>query len=430
MNSKLEKLGNNTVKLEITVPAKNFQEALVKAYNKNVGKFNIPGFRKGKAPMAIIERYYGTGVFYEDAVNFICDETYPKAVEENNIKPVDYPEIDIVQLGKDVDFIYTAKVTVKPEVKLGEYKGIEVKKIEYPVTDEDVDAEINSMREKNARIMPKEDGKIENGDIAVIDFEGFIDGTAFEGGKGENYELTIGSGTFIPGFEEQLIGAGAGETVDVNVTFPEDYREESLKGKPALFKVTVKEIKFKELPELDDEFVKDVSEFNTLDELKADIRQKHQEANASRAKREYEDEVVKKAVEAAEVDIPDIMVEKEIDYMLKDLDYRLRYQGLNIERYTEIMGTTKEALRNDFKEIAANRVKTNLVLEAIAKAENIKVSDEDIEKRAEEIAKYYGSKDIEKMKQTILKAEKSIIEDELVNNKVIEFLASSSKTIE
>lgn len=429
MNAKVEKLENNKVKLEITVPMQDFQEALKKSYNKNVGKFNIPGFRKGKAPMAIIEKYYGIGVFYEDAVQFVCDDTYPKAIEDNNITPVDYPEIDIVQIGKDKDFIYTATVTVKPEVKLGEYKGVEAKKIEYKVTDEDINAKLDLMKDKNARILTKE-GKIEKGDIATIDFEGFIDGVAFEGGKADNYQLTIGSGTFIPGFEDQLVGAAAGDTVDVNVTFPEDYHEESLKGKPALFKVTIKEVKFKQLPELDDEFAKDVSEFDTLEELKQDIKKKLEEENAERAKREYEDEVLNKVVEAAEVDIPEVMIQKEIDYMMSDLNYRLKYQGLDIKKYAELLGTTIESLRDEFKEAAQKRVKSNLVLEAIAKAEGIDASEEEIDKKAEEMAKYYGSKDVDKMKEAILATEKTIIKEEIVNNKVIDFVVDCSKPVE
>lgn len=429
MNAKVEKLENNKVKLEITVPMQDFQEALKKSYNKNVGKFNIPGFRKGKAPMAIIEKYYGIGVFYEDAVQFVCDDTYPKAIEDNNITPVDYPEIDIVQIGKDKDFIYTATVTVKPEVKLGEYKGVEAKKIEYKVTDEDINAKLDLMKDKNARILTKE-GKIEKGDIATIDFEGFIDGVAFEGGKADNYQLTIGSGTFIPGFEDQLVGAAAGDTVDVNVIFPEDYHEESLKGKPALFKVTIKEVKFKQLPELDDEFAKDVSEFDTLEELKQDIKKKLEEENAERAKREYEDEVLNKVVEAAEVDIPEVMIQKEIDYMMSDLNYRLKYQGLDIKKYAELLGTTIESLRDEFKEAAQKRVKSNLVLEAIAKAEGIDASEEEIDKKAEEMAKYYGSKDVDKMKEAILATEKTIIKEEIVNNKVIDFVVDCSKPVE
>lgn len=430
MNTKVERAEGNVVNLEINVPKEKFNEAIKKAYKKNVGKFNIPGFRKGKAPMTIIEKQYGEGVFYEDAIEMVCDETYPEAIKENEISPVDYPSIDIVQIGKDVDFIYTAKVTVKPEVKLGQYKEVEVNKVEYPVTDDDVNAELNSMREKNARIITVQDGAIQNGNIAVIDYEGFIDNAPFEGGKGENYELTIGSGTFIPGFEEQLIGAKAGESKDVNVSFPEDYHVENLKGKPAVFKVTVKEIKVKELPELDDELAKDVSEFDTLDELKAHIRAKQEENNNLRAKREFENQVVTKAVEASEVEIPEVMVDREVDYMVKDLDNRLKYQGMDIQKYTEMMGVTIDAIKNDFKEMAKTRVKTNLVLEAIAKAENITASDEDVDKRAEELAAMYGTKDTQKMKESILNTQTEIIKEELVNNMVIDFLVSSSKEME
>lgn len=430
MNTKVEKIENNLVKVEVTLSNEKFNEALKKSYNKNVKKFNIPGFRKGKAPKHIIEKFYGEGVFFEDAAEMLIDETYPEAIKESNISPVDYPKVDIVQIGKDMEFIYTADVTVKPEVKLGEYKKVEVKKVEYTVTDDDINSQIDSMREKNARLLNKENGTVENGDIAIIDFEGFIDEKPFEGGKGESFELTIGSKTFIPGFEEQLIGIKAGESKDVEVTFPEDYQAEELKGKPAVFKVKVNEIKFKEVPELDDEFVKDVSEFDTLDELKADLRKKAEETNRIREKQEYEDLVVEKVVGACEIDIPEAMVNREIDYMVKDLDYRLRYQGLDIEKYANIMGITVDKIREDFKEIAAKRVRTNLVLEAVAKAENIAASDEDIEKKAEEIAKQYGSEDISKIKEKILNTQKEIIADELVNNKVIEFLAEASKEIE
>lgn len=429
MNTKVERIENNVVKIEVTVPAENFKEALKKSYEKNVSRFSVPGFRKGKAPMAIIEKFYGEGVFYEDAINFIVEETYPKAVEENDIHPVDYPELDIVQIGKDVDFIYTARVTVKPEVKLGQYKGLEATKISYLVTDEDVEAEINMLKEKNARIINKENGTIEKGDIVVIDFEGFIDNTPFEGGKAENYELVIGSGTFIPGFEDQLVGAKVGETVDVNVTFPEDYHAENLKGKPALFKVTIKDIKVKEYPVVDDEFAKDVSEFETLEELKADIRKRIQEENDKRAKMELEDQLIGKVVSASEVEIPEAMINQEIDYMVKDMDYRLRYQGLNIDQYIEMMGITMETLRNDLKEVATNRVKTSLVLEAIAKAENITATEEEIESRAEELAKRYGVKDIERMKKAILDSQRALIAEEIVNNKVIDFVVSESKII-
>lgn len=430
MNTKVEKIENNVVKVEVTIPSEKFNETLKKSYNKNAKKFNIPGFRKGKAPLQIIEKFYGEGVFFEDAAEMIIDETYPEAIKENNISPVDYPKVDIVQIGKDMDFIYTADVTVKPEVKLGEYKGVEVKKVEYTVNDDDINSQLDSMREKNARLLTKENSAVENGDIAVIDFEGFIDEKPFEGGKGENFELTIGSKTFIPGFEEQLIGVKAGESKNVKVNFPEDYQAEELKGKPAVFKVNVNEIKYKEIPELDDEFAKDVSEFDTLDELKADLRKKAEEANKVREKQEYEDKVIEKVVEACEIDIPNAMVEREIDYMVRDLDYRLKYQGLDIEKYANIMGITVDKIREDFKEIAAKRVRTNLILEAVAKAENITASDEDIEKKAEEIAKQYGSEDISKIKEKIISTQKEIIAEELVNNKVIDFLVEGSKEIE
>lgn len=429
MNTKVEKIENNVVKLEVTVSAEKFNDAVKKAYKKNANKFNVPGFRKGKTPLSVVEKYYGDSVFFEDAINIVCDDTYPNAVEENKISPVDYPEIDVVQIGKDVDFIYTAKVVVKPEVKLGDYKGIEVKKVEYPVTDEDVEEQLNVMREKNARIINKEDGKVEDGDIAVIDFEGFVDGVAFEGGKGENYELTIGSGSFIPGFEDQVKGASINETVDVNVTFPEDYREESLKGKPALFKVKINEIKYKELPELDDEFAKDVSEFATLDELKDDLKKKQAETNALREKKDFEDEAVKAVVNNATIDLPHVMIDREIDYMIKDLDYRLRYQGLELEQYVQLMGITVDALKEDFHEVAEAKVRTNLVLEAIAKAENIFATDEEVDAKAEEIAKQYGAKDAEKLKASIMASEKAIIEEEIVNNKVVDFLVKESKEI-
>ncbi|KRQ86142.1 Trigger factor [Caloramator mitchellensis] len=429
MNTKVEKIENNVVKIEVTVPAETFKAAMKKSYEKNAARFSVPGFRKGKAPMSVIEKYYGEGVFYEDAINFAVEETYPKAIEENNITPVDYPELDVIQIGKDIDLIYSAKVTVKPEVKLGQYKGVEASKISYLVTDEDVESEINMLKEKNARIITKENGTIEKGDTAVIDFEGFIDGTPFEGGKGENYELVIGSGTFIPGFEDQLVGAKTGETVDVNVTFPEDYHAEELKGKPALFKVTVHEIKAKEYPVVDDEFAKEVSEFDTLDELKADLRKKLEEQNGERAKREFEDQVIAKVVESSEVEIPEAMVNQEIDYMIKDMDYRLRYQGLNIDQYTQMMGITMDHLRSDLKEMATSRVKTGLVLEAIAKAENITATEEEINERAEEIAKRYGTKDVEKMKSAILESQRTLIAEEIVNNKVIDLVVKKSNII-
>lgn len=429
MNTKVEKLEGNIVKLEVTIPVENFQKAVQKAYKKNGAKYSVPGFRKGKTPLHMLEKYYGDSLFFEDAVGDIYEETYPIAIDENELKPVDYPEIDIVQIGKDKEFIYTAKVTVKPEVALGEYKGIEVKKNVYNVTDEDVEVTLNAMRDKNARIVNKEDGAVENGDTAMINFEGFVDGVAFEGGKGEGYELVIGSGTFIPGFEEQLIGAKLEQELDVNVNFPEEYHSEDLKGKPALFKVKITAIKAKELPALDDEFVKDVSEFDTIDELKADIRKKQEATNADKAKKEFEDELLKKVSDAATVEIPQVMAEREIDYMIKDLDYRLQYQGLNIEKYVELIGSSMDAIRTDFNAIAFDKVKMNLVLEAIAKIEGITASEQELEDKAGEIATRYGSKDIDKMKAAILSTEKANLTEEIVNTKVVELLVNESKEI-
>jgi trigger factor len=426
MNIKAEKIEANVVKLEVTIPAEDFLAAMQKSYHKNLSKFNVPGFRKGKVPMAIVEKMYGPEVLFEDAAYIIYDDTYPKAIDEQNINPVDYPKLDIVQIEKGKDFIYTAEVTVKPEVKLGEYKGLEVEKVEYPVTDEAVDQQINAMRERNARIIEKT-GAVESGDIAVIDFEGFTDGVAFEGGKGTDYELTIGSNTFIPGFEDQLIGKTAGEDAEVNVTFPEDYQSEELKGKPAMFKVTVKAVKAKELPELDDEFAKDVSEFDTLEELKQDERKKLETANTEKAKKEYEDKVVEKAIEACEIDIPQAMIDREADYMLRDIDSRLQYQGLNVEKYAQILGTTVDDMKKQFNEPAAKNVRRSLVLEAIAKAEGVDATDDEIAVKAEEIAKQYKPEDAEKIKNQIITSQKDIIRDELVNNKVIELLVSSSK---
>lgn len=429
MDIKVEKLQANTVKMEITVPAERFVKAMQDAYRKNASKFNIPGFRKGKAPMAVIEKMYGPEVFFEDATNSIFEETYPTALNEKDVHPVDYPKLDIVQSEKGKDFIYTAEVTVKPEVELGEYKELEIEKASYPVSDEDIDAQVNATRERNSRMITKESAA-ENGDIVVIDFEGFVDGTAFEGGKATDHELTLGSGQFIPGFEEQLVGKSAGENVDVNVTFPAEYQAEELKGKAATFKVTVKSVKQKELPELNDEFAKDVSEFDTLDEYKADLRKKQEEANANRAKQEFEDAAVKKAVDNATIDLPHAMVDREIDYMVQDLDYRLKYQGLTVEKYMELTGSSMEKLRADFDEIATARVKTNLVLEAISKKENVEVSDEEIDTRAEEIAKQYNAEDFENTKKSILSAQKDIIKEEIANNKVRELIISTAKVKE
>ena len=339
MEAKMEKIDVNVVKFEVKVEANKFNEALTRAYKKNVKNFNVPGFRKGKVPMNVVKQYYGVGVLLEDAVNFAIDGSYSEVLKENNIIPVDYPKIDVVEVGEGKDFVYTAEVTVYPEVELGEYKGLSVEKKTYEVTEEEVAKKLKEMQEKNARVESKEEGTVENGNIAVIDFKGFVDGEAFQGGEGHDYSLEIGSKTFIDTFEEQLVGAKVNDTVEVNVTFPENYGKEELNGKPAKFEVTIKEIKVKELPELDDEFAKETSEFDTIAELKADITTKLEAANAERADREFEEAVINAVAENAKVEIPAVMVEKEVDKMVQNLQQRLQYQGLNFEQYFQFTGT-------------------------------------------------------------------------------------------
>lgn len=429
MNIKFEKVETNTVKLEVTVEAEKFNEAVKKAYAKNGKKYNVPGFRKGKAPMNLITKMYGEGVFYEDAINFCIEDTYPKALEEHDVHPVDYPEIDIVEIGSGKDLVYTAKVTVMPEVELGEYKGVEVKKVEYPVTEEDVMAQLKSMQEKNARVETKTEGTVENGDIAVIDFKGYIDGVAFEGGEGKGFSLEIGSKSFIDNFEEQLIGAAVGEKKEVKVTFPEQYGRDELNGKDAVFEVTVNEIKVKELPELDDEFAKDLSEFDTLEELKNDIKTKMEEANAEKAKREFEESVIYAACDNAKIDIPEVMIDKEIDGMLKDMETRLKYQGLDLETYYQYTGSNETKMREFMRDSAVKKIKSDLVLAEIAKAENIEVTDEELKTKAEEIAKQYGQEDIEKTVDLLLKAQGHLLKIDVTNEMVIKLLVDNCKTV-
>jgi len=427
MNVKVEKIETNVYKLEITVEAEKFNEAMNKSYKKNVNKFNIPGFRKGKAPMNIIKKFYGEAVLFDDAIDICCDETYPVALAESDIKPVDYPKIEIVQIGEGKDFVYTAAVTVKPEVELGEYKGVEVKKPEYQVMDAEIEAELVSMQDKNARITTKEEGTIEKGNIAVIDFKGFIDGVAFEGGTGSNYELEIGSGTFIDTFEDQLIGLAKGETKNVSVNFPEDYGKEDLNGKPAVFEVAVNEIKAKELPALDDEFAKEVSEFDTLDEYKNDIKTKLENYNKTRIEKEYENALLEAVAENAKVEIPAAMIEREIDGMIKDLEMRLKYQGLDLKTYYEYTNTTEEKARLFMREAAEKRVKTDLIIEKIAQVEKVEATEEELSAKANELAKQYGGKDIEKTAKMILDGQKQYLMTDVINEKVTKLLIDNSK---
>lgn len=427
MNVKFEKVEKNTVKLEVTVDAAKFAEAEKKAYAKNAKKFNIPGFRKGKAPMSFIKKMYGEGVFYEDTVNICCDETYPEALKQHDVKPVDYPSIDIVDIGVGKDLVYTATVTVMPEVELGQYKGLEVKKNEYTVSDEEVMEQLKATQQKNARIETKAEGTVEKGDIAVIDFKGFVDGVAFEGGEGKDFSLEIGSGSFIGDFEDQLIGTAKGEKKEVNVTFPENYGREDLNGKPALFEVTVNEIKVKELPVLDDEFAKETSEFETLEELKADTKKKMQDSNDEKAKREFEESVITAACDNAKVEIPNVIVEKEIDAMIRDMEMRLKYQGLDLKTYYEYTNSNEEKMRDYMRETAERKVKTDLVISEIAKAENVVVEESEIKTKAEELAKQYGGDDIEKTVDLLIKAQSEYIKMDITNEKVINMLVESAK---
>jgi len=395
---------------------------------KNVKKFNIAGFRKGKAPRKIIERHYGEAVFYEDAINIICPDAYDEAVKEHNLEPVDRPDIDIVDIESGKGLVFKAVVTVKPEVALGQYKGIEAEKKEYNVTDEEVDKEIETIREKNARLIDISDRPVKNGDITIIDFKGFVEDKQFAGGTSENYSLEVGSGQFIPGFEEQLVGAELGKEIDVNVQFPKEYNSEELAGKPALFKVTVKEIKEKQLAELDDEFAKDVSEFDTLDELKEDIRKKKEEQYKRLEKQQYEDEVINKAVENATVDIPEVMVDAQVRIMLRDFDYQLRYQGLNLEAYLKYMNMDIEKLKESYRDTAKSRVKSQLVLEKVAEVEGIAAAEEDLNAEIEKTAKHYNQ-DLEKFKKTLKEDEITYIKDGIVIQKAIDFLVDNSVAI-
>lgn len=421
--SNVEKLENNVVSFEFVVTADQFEDAIQKAYKKNVGKITIQGFRKGKAPRAIIERYYGKEVFYEDAINIALPDAYDKAVEENNLYPVDRPEVDVkgeIKAGSDI--VFTAKVTVKPEFELGEYKGVEVEGAHYAVTDDDVDAEIEKLRERNSRLVPVEDRPVQADDIANIDYEGFVDGVAFEGGKGEGFDLTIGSGQFIPGFEDQLIGKNAGEEFEINVKFPEEYHAEELKGKDAVFKVKINSIKFKELPELDDEFVQDVSEFETLDEFKKDTREKLTAANEEREKNENEHSVVDAVCANTQIDIPEAMINSQIDTMIRDMDMQLRYQGITLEQYMQFTGQTMDAVREQYKPEAEKSVKTTLVLEKVADVENFEITDEDVENEYNRICEENGMKPEDVKKYISVDS----IKERLKAQKAIEFLVNSA----
>ena len=428
MNCKVEKTENaNEVKLEITVEAEKFENAMKKVYFQNAKYFNIPGFRKGKAPMNIVEKYYGAQIFYEDAFNEVATEAYEEALTENKIDVVSRPEVDIAQMEKGKDLIFTAVVQTKPEVKLGKYKGIEIQKIEYKVDKKDVDHELEHMQEHNSRLVTVDDRPLENGDTATIDFEGFVDGVAFEGGKAEGHELEIGSGTFIPGFEEQLIGMELENEKEIKVTFPKEYFSKDLAGKDATFKVKLHDNKKKELPELDDEFAKDVSEFDTLEELKKSIKEKLTKNKEQREKYETEEAVLKAVCEDSKLDIPSGMIELEIDNMLKDFEQRLSYQGLNLEQYLKMIGKTEEEMRKEYEPQAIEAIKSRLVLEAIMKAEKIEASEEEIKAKMEEMAKSYG-KDVEELSKN--ENLKNYLAEGIKSEKALEFIVNNAKVTE
>ena len=425
MNCKVEKTENaNETKLELTIEAQKFDEAIKKVYFKSAKYFNIPGFRKGKAPMNIVEKYYGKEIFYEDAFNEVVPEELEKALEENKIEAVSRPDIEVTQIGKGQDLIFTAIFQTKPEIELGKYKGIEIKKIEYNVSDEDINHELEHMQEHNARIVTVEDRAVEKGDIAEIDFEGFVDGKAFDGGKGEGYDLEIGSNTFIPGFEDQVIGMKIDEEKDINVKFPEEYFSKDLAGKDATFKVKLHSIKKKELPKLDDEFAKDVSEFDTLEELKASIKEKQEEQNTERAKYETQEAVIKAICEKSKVEIPSGMIETETDNMIKNIETRLSYQGIKLEQYLKMMGKTEEEIRKEYEPQAIEGIKSRLALEAIIKAEKIEATEEEISEKLKEMAENYGKKEEELKENENIK---NYIKKGIESEKAIDFLVKNAK---
>lgn len=426
MSLQVEKLEKNMAKLTIEVSAEELDKAIEGAYQKNKGRISLPGFRKGKAPRKMIEQMYGKEVFYEDAANALIPEAYEKALEECTEEIVSSPKIDVVQLEAGKPFIFTAEVALKPEVTLGKYKGIKVDKVEIEVTDAEVDAALDRERESNARTIAVEDRAVKDGDMTVIDFEGFVDGVAFEGGKGENYPLTIGSGAFIPGFEEALIGANLNEETDVNVTFPEDYQAAELAGKPAVFKCTVKEIKEKELPELDDEFASEVSEFDTLAEYKEDIKKKLAEKKEAEAKSVKEDAVIKAIVDDATMDIPDAMVETQQRQMIEDFAQRIQSQGISMEQYMQFTGQTPAMMLEQVKPQALARIQSRLVLEAVVAAENIEATEEEFEEEAKNMGAAYQM-EADKVKELLGENGKKQVVQDICIKKAVEFVVSNAK---
>lgn len=428
MSLQVEKLEKNMAKLTIEASAEEFESAIQKAYLKNRGKISVQGFRKGKAPRDIIEKMYGASIFYEDAANEIIPEAYEKAASESGLDIVSRPEIDVVQVEKGKPFIFTAEVATKPEINLGEYKGIEVEKKEAIVSDDEIMAQINKELEQNSRMVTVDDRAVQSGDIAVIDFEGFVDGVPFEGGKGEGHSLTIGSHSFIDNFEDQLIGKNVGEELDVNVTFPAEYQAKELEGKPALFKVKINEIKLKELPELDDDFAKDVSEFDTLDEYKDNIKATIKENKEKELKTDKENEVVEKIIENSVIDIPEPMITAQVSQMAEDFAQRMKYQGLTIEQYFQYTGMDSKKFFDSLKPQAIKRIQSRLVLEAVAKAENIEVTEDEMEKELTEMAAAYQM-EADKLKELIGEKEKEQIKADIAVQKAVDFVVDAAKEI-
>ena len=425
MSVQVEKLEKNMAKLTIEVSSEEFEKAIAKAYKKNKNKISMPGFRKGKAPRAMIEKMYGKGVFYEDAANSIIPDAYADAAKESELEIVAQPEIDVTQIESGKPFIFTATVALKPEVTLGEYKGIEVEKKEVEVTDEEVDTEINRVRESNARMIDIDDRAAQDGDTVVIDFDGYVDGKQFEGGKAEDYSLVLGSHSFIDNFEEQLEGKNIGEDVTVNVTFPENYQAEELQGKPAEFKVKIKEIKVKELPELDDDFAQDVSNFDTIAEYKEDLKKKLAENKEEALKREREETVIAKIIENAQMDIPEQMVEAQTRQMTQEFAQRLSSQGLSIDQYMQFTGLTPQKMIEELKPQALKRIQSRLVLEAVVAAENIETSEDELNKEIENMASMYQM-EVDKLKEVIGEEEKKQISLDLAVQKAVEMVTSAA----
>ena len=425
MSVQVETLEKNMAKLTVEVDADRLEKALDAAYNKQKKSISVPGFRKGKVPRAMVEKMYGVEVFYEDAANILLQETYPEAYDESGLDIVSQPTIDVVQLEKGKAFIYTAEVAVKPEVTLGKYKGVTVTKIDTTVTDEEVDAEIETQRNNNARTVTVE-RPVEMGDTAVIDFEGFMDGVAFEGGKGEDFDLEIGSHSFIDTFEDQLVGKSTGEDVEVNVTFPEQYQAEELAGKPAVFKVKIKEIKAKELPELDDEFAQDVSECDTLADYKEEVKKNLTDRKEADARRTKEDEAIDKIVDDAKMDIPDAMIDNQVNSMINDFANNMMQQGLSMEQYMQFTGMTIDKFKEQVRPDAIKRIQSSLVLEQIAKEENIEVTDADVDAEIEKMASAYGM-DVEQLKGYVQDAEKESMKKDIAVQKAVEFIMDNVK---